>query len=318
MLDFEINQISIKKFRLVKYFSLYNSSLIKQRIGFFTYPIVLLRLILKIKPKYTIVANDIMLPSKVLVKLCKHVDIPTLSLQHGALCEPFFPIEADKLGVYSEGVKNFIVQNNLADKDQIITLGNPRWDKLLSDIENKKIPKKHSILILSQAIAYKNSRGIIDENIEAMFNLVENLAMQLPNIDIFVKLHPLESSALWEEKVNFSRFQNLVIYKENLTEALMQSTICISGATTAFIEAALFEVKCIGYRPAKSTIAVPKKTEMDYFIKIFEDIDALLDEVKKTISDDKKIFTIDKNYILEHFGNSAEYIAEYIKSEIVK
>ena len=77
LLDFEINQISIKKFRLVKYFSLYNSSSLKRKIGFFTYPIVLLRLILKIKPSYILVANDIMIPSKTLVNFCKHIQIPT-------------------------------------------------------------------------------------------------------------------------------------------------------------------------------------------------------------------------------------------------
>ncbi len=318
LLDFEINQISIKKFRLVKYFSLYNSSSLKRKIGFFTYPIVLLRLILKIKPSYILVANDIMMPSKTLVNFCKHIQIPTLSLQHGALCEPFFPIEADKLGVYSEGVKNFIEKNNLADKNKIVSLGNPRWDNLKTYIKNKEIPTNHTILILSQATSYKDAKGIVDENIEGMFNLVERIAKQFPNIEIIVKLHPLENSILWNQKVNFLKYNNLKLFDEDLISALTKSTICISGATTAFIEAALFGLKCIGYRPYKATIAVPKETEMDYFIKIFEDYNLLIEEVKKTIFDNNKNFQIDKNYILDHFGNSAEYISKYIISEIVK
>lgn len=41
---------------------------------------------------------------------------------------------------------------------------------------------------------------------------------------------------------------------------------------------------------------------MDYFIKIFEDYNLLIEEVK-TIFDNNKNFQIDKNYILDHFGN---------------
>lgn len=311
-----IHQVSIKKSWLINYFSLYNSSSLKQKIGFFTYPIVLLKLILKIKPRYLLVANDIMFPSKILVKFCKHLNIPTLSLQHGALCSPFFPIEADKLGVYSEGVKNFIVQNNLAKKERIVSLGNPRWDNLLTETKQKQTPLTHSIVILSQAIAYRDHQGVIDKNIDSMFDLVSRIAYNFPNIQIVVKLHPLENASLWKEKIDFPKFTNLSLSDNNLISLLKQCTICVSGATTAFIEAALFGVKCLAYRPGDSSISVPKETEMDHFIEIFEDPDLLMSEIQRIIDINITIFPIKQDIILDHFGHSAEYIAQYIQSEI--
>lgn len=315
-LNSTIRQVSIKKSKLVSCFSLYNSLSFKRTIGYFTYPIVLMRIILESNPSYLLVANDIMLPSKIVVRLCKFMSIPTLSLQHGAICDPFFPIEANMFGVYSEGVKDFIIAKNLAKKEQIISLGNPRWDSLITEIANKKVPIKHCILILSQAVGYRNKEGIIDDNIEEMFKLVSTLANYFPSINIVIKLHPLENSNLWNEKINFSKFHNLSLSNENLTTLLKYSTICISGATTAFIEAALFDLKCIGFRPGKSSVGVPKETEMDYFIEIFEDPKELIEHVQKIIITDIMTFPIEKNLILDYFGYSAQYIANYIGNKI--
>ena len=314
-----IKLVSLKNSKWIQIFSLYNNVGIKQKIGYFIYPIILLNLILKSRPKYLLVANDIMYPSKILVKLCKRIGIKTLSLQHGALCSPFFPIEADMLGVYSEGVKNFIVKENLAHPVQLISVGNPRWDSLFSEIKNKKFPNKHKILILSQAIPYQESSGKLDSNIEAMFELVHYIATSLPNIEIVIKLHPLENDESWNGKINVKKFSNLSISKnQNLISLLSTSTICISGATTAFIEAALFGLKCLAYRPGPESIAVPNKTEMDHFLELFTDKDTLLQRVQMITRQDSFDFSLNNNSILDHFGYSSEYIADLIQKELNK
>lgn len=314
-----IKLVSLKNSKWIQFFSLYNNVGIKQKIGYFIYPIILLNLIFKSRPKYLLVANDIMLPSKVLVKLCKSIGVKTLSLQHGALCPPFFPIEADKLGVYSQGVKEFIVKNKFAREEQIISVGNPRWDTLKDQMKNINALEKHCVLILSQAVVYQDAQEIVDPNIEAMFDLVKVIAFTFPDIQVKIRLHPLEDQTLWDNKINFSEFDNLSFAKdEDLVAALKSSTICISGATTAFIEAALFGLKCIAYRPNIGTIAVPLETEMDYFLKIFHNSEDLLFELKNTLQNINFSNDTNNDKILDNFGHSAMYIADFIQEEIIK
>jgi len=314
-----IKYFSLKKSILIRFFSFYQTSRIKRIIGFLVYPLKILQLLTVSKPNYILVANDIMVPSKTLVLFAKFLKIPNLSLQHGALCAPFFPLTAEKIGVYSIDVKEFMIKNGWVREEKIIIVGNPKWDSIYKNTSrNNAKGNLKNILILSQVPGYLLDSKNPDKNIERMFGLIKQLSNAFLECTIQIRLHPLEDGTLWREKIDFTKYHNIMLCnsEEKLLDRLQVTDLCISGATTAFYEASLMGVPCIAFRPDVSTIAVPSVTEMDSFVFVCTQETSVLKYVKDFYENSIVSSNHDNHYPVAHFGNSAKFIAEYIQAAI--
>lgn len=313
-----IKYFSLKESLLIRFFSFYQTSRIRRVVGFLVYPLKILQLLIVSKPNYILVANDIMIPSKTLILFANFLAIPNLSLQHGALCAPFFPLTAEKIGVYSNDVKEFIIKNRWVTEEKMIIVGNPKWDYLHphSCRNSKKYFK--NILILSQAPGYLLDSQKPDKNIEKVFGLVQQLANEFPECKIQVRLHPLEDGSLWKSKIDFIKYHNIMLCNsdEKLLDRLQVTDICISGATTAFYEASLLGVKCIAFRPDVSTIAVPSITEMDSFLFVCTKEVTILKYIKDFYENSIIFSEYENKCPVAYFGNSTKFIAEYIEAVI--
>lgn len=313
-----IKYFSLKKSILIRVFSFYQTSRIKRIVGFLVYPLKILQLLTVSKPNYILVANDIMIPSKTLILFANFLKIPNLSLQHGALCAPFFPLTAEKIGVYSHDVKEFIIKNGWAKEEKMIIVGNPKWDYLHQYTHKYSTKYLKNILILSQASGYLLDLKTPDKNIEKMFGLIKQLSNAFPECTIQIRLHPLEDGTLWREKIDFIKYHNIILCnsEEKLLDRLQVTDICISGATTAFYEASLLGVKCIAFRPDASTIAVPSITEMDSFLFVCTKEATVLKYIKDFYENSIIFGEHENNCPVAYFGNSAKFIAEYIEVAI--
>lgn len=315
-----IKIFSLKQSTLIRFFSFYQTNRIKRIIGFLVYPIKILQLLNLSRPNYILLANDIMIPSKTLAHFANFLKIPNLSLQHGALCSPFFPITAEKMGVYSNNVKEFIIKNGWATAEKIIITGNPKWDYIHEwTFKNIKKVNLQNILILSQVPGYLLDSKNPDDNIGRIFGLVQKLSLAFPKCIIQIRLHPLEDGMLWQKKIDFSNHHNIVLCdkEEQLLSLLKRVDICISGATTAFYEAALLDVQCIAFRPSHSTIAVPNVTEMDNFLTVCKNEKEVVEYIKDYY--EKPIEHKKSNSIcpVSYFGYSTKFLAEHIQ-QIIK
>lgn len=314
-----IKYFSLKKSILIRFFSFYQTNRIKRIMGFLIYPIKILQLLTLSRPNFVLVANDIMIPSKTLVLLANFLKIPNLSLQHGALCAPFFPITVEKMGVYSDDVKEFIIKNKWAEEEKLIVVGNPKWDYIHKFAQCNNVEKKlNNILILSQVPGYLIDFNNPDMNIERIFGLVKQLSNTFPECTIRIRTHPLEDGCLWREKIDFIKYQNVEMCNaaESLLELLQKTDICISGATTAFYEASLLGVKCIAFRPSHSTVAVPNITEMDPFLFVCKTEIAVLEYIKAFYSNSTRHNEDNESHPIAYFGHSAKFIAGYIQVAI--
>ena len=102
-----------------------------------------------------------------------------------------YPLLKDKIAVWGNIQKNYLITEREFDTDRILVTGSPRHDHFFQ--RNKKINhSKKTILITPHPIS--NLSGMADTNLYLRLeNLLKNLCMifkKIPNTKIIIKLHP--------------------------------------------------------------------------------------------------------------------------------
>ena len=102
-----------------------------------------------------------------------------------------YPLLKDKIAVWGNIQKNYLITEREFNTDKILVTGSPRHDPFFQR-KNKINHTKKTILITPHPIT--NLSGMADTNLYLRLeNLIKNLCMifkKIPNTEIIVKLHP--------------------------------------------------------------------------------------------------------------------------------
>ncbi|KAB2933653.1 MAG: hypothetical protein F9K24_07365 [Leptonema illini] len=305
-------QCNIQEWFLIRIFSLYRRS-IWRPVSFAVYIILLSRWFYSLSPSILVLANDIMFSSRFLAFLARARGIPSVALQHGTVGPAHFPMVADRFGVYSEAVRDYVVACGWLELDRIIVVGNPRWDLLVGTKD--RLSTTRNILVLSQASAIE-VLGTRDPNIEALFSLIESLAIKYGDRTFTIRLHPLEDGRHWRDLEQ--SLANVHIQKSvnvELAAALRSSDFVISGSSTGFYEAAIMGLPCISYRPYANSAVVLPVTEMDSFLLIARAEGEVVDLIEQFYRDPQSFPRLN-NRPVANMGSATAGVAAYVLNSL--
>ena len=152
---------------------------------------------------------------------CKNDNVPSFLLEHGFslffneskrfASESSYDTFKDKIVLWSNHQKEFLVSNFNIQPDRIYPIGSPRHDKLIKFEEKKKDKDTLSVLIAPTPITQLQGFDTT-ENHEKFEKLVQRLCKifqeKYPNINLVFKIHPSQSEHNDEIKEIIEKYSN--------------------------------------------------------------------------------------------------------------
>tara|TARA_Y100001936_G_scaffold225417_1_gene243877 strand:- start:20667 stop:22550 length:1884 start_codon:yes stop_codon:yes gene_type:complete len=233
----------------------------------------------------------------------------------------------DKIVVWSDFQKEFLISNYNIDAKRILAVGSPRHDILTQKINLKKQNEKTTILIAPTPIT--QLRGYDVTQIHERFEeVIKNLAKQLQNVDVDVifKIHPSQSEHnneiiqmikkyvkqpvifLFNPVVNLIESSDLII---TITpEGWAPSTIMLEGMILGKpVLNIILDEKIYDFEYIKMNAAIASSFDSftNILSKLINDI-----EYRNVISTNGKVFS--KKFLC-NYGNSSEKLAKILTDE---
>jgi UDP-N-acetylglucosamine 2-epimerase len=128
--------------------------------------------------------------------------IPSILLEHGATnyvssiskydISNMYPIFRDKIALWGDIQKNYLLEQRCIPTDRIFVTGSPRHEDFFKKIKSNKISSKKIILITPQVMTEFNA--LIDTDVylrlEKLLIRIFKILENLPDTKIIVKMHP--------------------------------------------------------------------------------------------------------------------------------
>jgi CDP-glycerol glycerophosphotransferase (TagB/SpsB family) len=272
--------------------------------------------------------------------------VPTLELQHGIIhpyhegyiytkdeithddgVTPYCPIP-DKTAVYGPYCKNVLTKVSVYPEDSVVITGQPRYDFLyrIDEIFDKETickdldlnPNKGIIVLATQGFQPKYGYPDYDRQLlDAVFNSMNDF----PDIQLVIKLHPVEDGELQRKMIAERKLKNVLIIKNELYEILSVCDILMSINSTVAIEATILDKPVIIVNLAdipdwmpyvESGVArgVYRKGDLTPAIKdVLEN-----SEVREKLKENRKKFVYEHAYIQD--GKATERVVNLIEKMI--
>ncbi|MBB6002414.1 hypothetical protein [Arcicella rosea] len=222
--------------------------------------------------KVFVAFNSAFTVENLLTQFFRGQDVRTISLSHCIFTsyKSFVPLDiinlenivSEKLLVWGESSRNYLINHFGASKDSIEVAGNPKYS--LKVINVKQSFKKGVVLL---------GRKIYEESNFDIVNILKKLLHTLPNICLELKLHLSLDSAIYKklcEGTNISVIEG----KESLNELFEKKgyDFAIVNNSTAYYEAMYYDMVCFRYEPSENE----KFEGLDDY---FHDTSSLLDRI---------------------------------------
>lgn len=148
------------------------------------------------RPAVVVLASDAHRVSRMVVFLCKAMNIKTVVYQHGATIWEYgyIPVYADRMLVWGEASKQWFV-NRSVKEEKLVEVGNLRSDELgYKDLDVRQFAEKRKLYFFPNPI----DRKITEQVIELFIDLCERFDMEG-----VLKLHPSEKNLhFFEERIS--------------------------------------------------------------------------------------------------------------------
>lgn len=168
----------------------------------------------------------------------KIVKIPTLMLQHGLDCEPYFLEDAysDYIAVWGNSRKERYELNSRVLPKEIRIIGNPNYDKLSLGSSEYRLNNDNLVIgyigrphgIEKSYFSFRDSK--LGNKIVHDLNIV---AEKYPHLKIVCKLHPYDDKSQYKDmELN----DNIMFSEDNIEEFLQKVDIVFSEDSTSAVE----------------------------------------------------------------------------------
>lgn len=307
-----INQIC-KNFEMYKFIMnfFFEKQLYRLFTMFFNEYIHLRRVFNIQKPSLVTISNDKRIESKLMARVCKLNDIPTIYIPHAGI-----PIEGETLSrndftylaLWGEHDVNYFRNIGLKESKLIVT-GNPGFESFytqklkklieIKDIFSNRVYKfnTHQMTIILATTPYDRA------SIEKLIKIVVESLKQLNLIEnLIIKLHPREDGTFHKEILRELGVNPIIVRDYNVLELINSSDILISARSGIILEAMIIgkpvilaEFLNFGFLYIQPYAFNSKK-----FIKVAENQKSLI-EMLDNFNNDKELLS---NYSKEIKRNS--------------
>ena len=278
---------------------------------------------------------------KVFLK-CKNDNVDSFLLEHGfsLLSEDSktfgtlmsYDNFRDKIIVWSNHQKEFLVSNYKIKSDKILALGSPRHDALTRMGSNRSENKKFRVLIAPTPITQLQGHDTTEmhEKFEKLIIRLCEIFKNYHDVELVFKIHPSQSGHNDEIKQIIQEYSKKIpIYMLNPVAELIQSSqLVITITPEAWAPSTIVLESMIVGTPIMNIILDEKSYnyEFEYIqqnavIAISDDSD-LDNEIKQIVYDERVRHELRENgekfvkSFLKNYGNSSRKLAEFLKNDL--
>ena len=271
---------------------------------------------------------------------CKNDNVPSFLLEHGFslffneskrfASESSYDTFKDKIVLWSNHQKEFLVSNFNIQPDRIYPIGSPRHDKLIKFEEKKKDKDTLSVLIAPTPITQLQGFDTT-ENHEKFEKLVQRLCKifqeKYPNINLVFKIHPSQSEHNDEIKEIIEKYSNnsQIHYLTPVLDLIQSSDLVITITPEGWAPSTIIlESMSLG-KPTINIVLDQQFFPFEYInqnsILAISDDSNLENNIDKILFDDKfrkELSMNAKNFarnFLNNFGCASKELANTLKEQ---
>ena len=276
---------------------------------------------------------------KVFLK-CKNDNVDSFLLEHGfsLLSEDSktfgtlmsYDNFRDKIVVWSNHQKEFLVSNFKIQSDKILALGSPRHDALTRMGSNRSENKKFRVLIaptpITQLRGYDTTK--IHEKFEKLIIRLCEIFKNYNDVEIIFKIHPSQSGHNNEIKKIVQKYSKKIpIYMLNpIAELIQSSQLVITITPEGWAPSTIILESMVMGIPIMNIVLDEKLYEFEYIqqnavIAISDDSD-LDNKIRQIVSDERVRNELRENgkkfvkNFLKNYGNSSRKLAEVLRNNL--
>ena len=203
--------------------------------------------------------------------------IPSIMLEHGFTTYlpeisrfdmlSMYPIFRDKIAVWGNIQKKYLLEYRKIPEDRILVPGSPRHDIFFKRKKSKTLGKTKKILIMPQNMGEANAQ--IDTNsfirLEKLLKRIINIAKKLPDVDLIIKLHPSqEFGSEYLKKLIQKIAPNIRTFQtEPILDVIQSCDVILNINTELFVSTVLFE-GLILEKPILNIVTIKQPYEYEY------------------------------------------------------
>lgn len=217
-------------------------------------------LLSQVRPKSIFLPYETGVYAMAFIVAAEELGIKTIGMQHGIIHKAHFDYSIDNLStktssvgcpiptyllVFGEFYRKLLVETFSYPSDRVITVGNPAYESVpteIMDSRRQKIlldigldPSKKTVLVATSGHQAKYGRG--DYDVLIVKALSESLAQMGNDIQVLVKVHPIEDAAEYLKIVREKNAPNLTV----IEEYPIQQLIAICDVFVSVLSTTIFE-----------------------------------------------------------------------------
>ncbi|MGA8484784.1 MAG: CDP-glycerol glycerophosphotransferase family protein, partial [Nitrososphaeraceae archaeon] len=217
-------------------------------------------LLSQVRPKSIFLPYETGVYAMAFIVAAEELGIKTIGMQHGIIHKAHFDYSIDNLRtktssvgcpiptyllVFGEFYRKLLVETFSYPSDRVITVGNPAYESVpteIMDSRRQKIlldigldPSKKTVLVATSGHQAKYGRG--DYDVLIVKALSESLAQMGNDIQVLVKVHPIEDAAEYLKIVREKNAPNLTV----IEEYPIQQLIAICDVFVSVLSTTIFE-----------------------------------------------------------------------------
>ena len=217
-------------------------------------------LLSQVRPKSIFLPYETGVYAMAFIVTAEELGIKTIGMQHGIIHKAHFDYSIDNLRtktssvgcpiptyllVFGEFYRKLLVETFSYPSDRVITVGNPAYESVpteIMDSRRQKIlldigldPSKKTVLVATSGHQAKYGRG--DYDVLIVKALSESLAQMGNDIQVLVKVHPIEDAAEYLKIVREKNAPNLTV----IEEYPIQQLIAICDVFVSVLSTTIFE-----------------------------------------------------------------------------
>ena len=217
-------------------------------------------LLSQVRPKSIFLPYETGVYAMAFIVAAEELGIKTIGMEHGIIHKAHFDYSIDNLRtktssvgcpiptyllVFGEFYRKLLVETFSYPSDRVITVGNPAYESVpteIMDSRRQKIlldigldPSKKTVLVATSGHQAKYGRG--DYDVLIVKALSESLAQMGNDIQVLVKVHPIEDGAEYLKIVREKNAPNLTV----IEEYPIQQLIAICDVFVSVLSTTIFE-----------------------------------------------------------------------------
>jgi UDP-N-acetylglucosamine 2-epimerase len=221
------------------------------------------RVLEKEGPSVVVTLGDELEAEKALVCLANIYGVPTLSLQHGVIANPYslLPLVSEKIALWGPSSKELLVKYGIPLSRLIVT-GAPRYDFLF----DKNGDKKRVSINIKPRIGLKEGESFIilaTEPYRLMENakvieLLRKILSRIDNLRLVVKVHPAGSLRTYRKLIRRNKWDDVIVIKNVPSYDLINaSEMVITVYSTRAVEAIILDKPVIVFNMFDRASTIP-------------------------------------------------------------